>query len=250
MLSKPRTFALFAVLIMVAAGGRLAVADDFAPPIWRGDPLSTVQQWDNQSDFGGQNRVGDPALLPDGPLNDPADPVPGLAYPNLSFSDLSYWTFAVDWNGTGRVGWVYDSSAPFPAIWQIEIPNWPDDMPFKDLRIQFTVEGSLSLDNIIAYKDDWDPYDLWDSEGDPDKGVEWVAFGGDAQQFYWDYRIYPNPDFEILWGQVDPGTFIDQVIVDTRSYGVPEPTSASLLASVLGLIGLTGWKRRRTSIRR
>jgi hypothetical protein len=58
--------------------------------------------------------------------------------------------------------------------------------------------------------------------------------------------IEPNPDWETISIFVPAGTMlIDDIIIDTRSFNVPEPSTASLLA-VAFLAVATKKARRRT----
>ena len=201
-----------------------ALADDFAPPAWRGGALSTTQGWD--------------FLTPQDPLQ-PDDPNVPLVIGNGGGVPLASYA-AMQWvphDGDGGL-----IGGPGSQL-HLYIPNWIDFEPFKWMWIQITFVGSPTnvpyivnlgaQDNVANYvyvvPDPPVVYSLGSSN--VDTGVYGVAQG---------FTLFPNPDWEMFDIFVPENVVIDQIVVDTISF--PEPTSMALLA--LGALPMITRRRR------
>jgi hypothetical protein len=204
----------------------VALADDIVPPPWaRGEPFTTVQEW--EFDTPG-------AIAPDGdsvPLFNPGGPPMAMPGPDLAhfppgvspFSGLSGYV------GTGGPG----------SVIGFDIPNIPDDFPIKHLHIQINGAWEIGLEPfvslVIGEKADFPPLPggIVGSE---------ETFPGFHRVESWD--IMPNPDFEFIEIFIPGGSFVNQVVIDTISM-VPVPAALPLLLSALGMAGFMS--RRRVS---
>ena len=123
------------------------------------------------------------------------------------------------------------------------VPNGIDLEPVKYLRLQVTYSGQEPGTRLFGF--------VGGVPGTSD-GVIVESVGRapianpDVPQgmsyFYEDWQIFPNPDWEQVVIDMFPGTFIDQVVIDTIS--IPEATTLGLIA--VGLISITGIRRKRT----
>lgn len=191
----------FVVLFLSAQ----AVADDLAPAPFRGDPNSVMAKF---------NLQGQPSL---DLFAEGANPT----YPLASIlPDITQ-------DPTG---------APF---YQVELPNYIDDLPLKLMRIQYSWFGQAGDAMTVAIN-------VSPNVGGP---IDLVGSGpvtpvpGVANAFHrWDdFEIRPNPDFEAIqveFTNADPRW----LIFDTIST-VPEPSS--LACVLLGLLGTASGRRNR-----
>ena len=121
------------------------------------------------------------------------------------------------------------------ALW---IPNWIDNELTKFLRIQFTYDGAPPLIGAFG------PI-VGGFGSDPlttVPGIPSAPVFVDARHYYQDWTILPNPHWERIVFPIPEGTRIDEIVVDTISFTIPEPSSALLL--VLAVAGMMAWRRR------
>ena len=162
---------------------------------------------------------GSPLLPPDGPLTD-------LSNGSGSIPTVAAYIAGGIWDPLdGDGGWTFPGGGEI----QIEMDNIIDFEPFKDIWIQITFFGPAppTVAQIIAFDNEVGgavTSQLIDHGPGPDPGIH-----------VWEHwRLWPNPDYETIFIQVDPQVSIDQIIVDTQS--VPEPATVMLLALGLGFL--------------
>ena len=220
-----------AISVVVLACSVPAMAGRNAPPPWQGGPLWYHAEW---TYFTNLDVTGEP---PDSEnWQDDTDPA---TYLYDGFDTHLDFDHANGWEPTGSAEnpndkfWNPDRDARFAA----NVINWVDWMPEKWLRVEiFAVDGGngpLTITGVTGYG----PV----SGGDPHVAqlVGHVPIGNN--NFYEDWIITPNPDWEQIEFFLPQGTKVDAIYIDTIS--VPEPATLSLLA--VGLLVLL--KRRRRS---
>ncbi|HYF15884.1 MAG TPA: hypothetical protein VD971_12515 [Phycisphaerales bacterium] len=189
-------------LIAAACLGSPALADDLAPPSWRGGLGTTVQHWDFSS--------GPSGAAPDAlPLSNP------YGSPQLIATNLSNWLASL--GGRNDVWAVND----FDFL-TFRTPNANVPLP-TEVWIQVTYQ---SFSNTIGTQ-------LYDNLGNlygPDTGYPIVTPLPNG--WFHKLEVYTLPtappfeDLRVL--PPTPGTvvFVDQVVIDSRV--VPAPTTAAL----------------------
>jgi len=258
------------VLLVLGCGGVLFAG--VYDPQWRGDPYSTVQEWNFAS--GNVELQLDPGLgsvfyraVPDGLLAVPGNGYIGGPYlpgenpgPYANVIGLLY----DESNGTFHVG---EDGGHIDFF----VPNWIDNHPRKDLRIQITYHSSLvgtsgfyHTQIMSAYAEAYKDYNGSAQDGDraddtiitsnpgtpyPTSGTGW----DDTGLCRYDWWFEPNPDYEWITLELLPipedatgnPTYtleIDSIVIDTISSPVPLPPSLWLLGA--GLLGLVGIRRK------
>ena len=113
-------------LALVALGVGRASADDLNPPPWRGQPLTTLTEWEFRTPLN--------PTPPDGTIVPVIGDGGGSPLASMS-GDILWDQFDGDgaWIGGGQAG------SPGGQI-VLDIPNWIDSEPIKWLQIQMTVQ--------------------------------------------------------------------------------------------------------------
>jgi hypothetical protein len=194
-------FVLFLTAVVVLAfSWSIARGDDLTPPSYRGNPLSVNAQWNF---------------------------VPGSTILNLT-----NWSSVDD---TDPTTYLYPNFTPTSqiipngGIYQLQLPNWVDNMPVKDMRLQLAWGGTNQL-----------PFNIFSQGLDGTNLINatitsvspLIATSAGYYQ-YVDFTFLPNPDFERIGLQLPANNYLTQAVVDTVST-VPEPATIA----ILGLGGL------------
>jgi hypothetical protein len=210
-------------------------ADDLNPPSWPRSGAtnrSTSAEWDFDED-------GTNPLLPDG------NTVPLITGDFKATLDGAFPATAPHPSGFASAGLTYTGGSGFinngtsPATLAFNVPNWIDQEPFKFLRLQVTYTGPTPGTRLFGAIGTSGGPDVTEIPGPIVPGTT-----GQSLYFYQDWTCLPNPDWEQVVLDVPPGTFIDQVVIDTIST-IPEP-SALVLAAVAMVVSAFVINRRRT----
>ncbi len=186
------TLMLVAVLSMTAA----AAADDINPPPWRGQPNTTLQMWEFESD---QNPT-----LPDVTINPNGDAL-ATVHGGLPFT---FWK-ATDLLTTGV--WRTEDYI------QLDIPNFPEPRPEKLIRLQLTWYAIGQPEILVL------PY------ADDIVATEETALATGYTHTTFHIHLDHNPPNETIYILPRNCTvYVDEIVVDT--WCVPEPASLALLA--------------------
>ena len=219
---------LVAAIIPAAA----AMADDLLPPPWRGQPLTTLAEWEFLS----------PAnpTPPDGTIV-PVVGNGGGGGPLASIGGPILWD---PFDGDGA--WIGNAPAPGgpPGQISLDIPNWIDTMPLKWVQIQMTVQRYFDTTdplNPVLVTPYVDSISAFDPSGPTSSMLIQVLpelpvnpTDGTFLRTEW-WKIVPNPDNERIVINVPVDTLVDEIVVDTISF-VPEPSSIVMLGiAIAGL---------------
>lgn len=210
-------------------------ADDLFPPPWRGDPLTTVAEWEFAADTGLFNPIAPDGNSVPTAVGDGGNGQGGTGPIATPIGDL-VWD---PWDGDGA--WISQTGGDLI----FDIPNWIDTEPFKLISVQITMmpQGSNPPRPMVASVTGNDPtgpvtsqlIDVFETQPDINGII--------LRQEHW--AMFPNPDNEQIVINLPADTLVDQVVIDTISRDfIPEPSTFSLAA--LGLIGLACRRRKRT----
>jgi hypothetical protein len=232
---KRQTNLLLAAAVLLSALGNV-LADDITPPPYRGDPRSTSAEWGFNQHSGDLNDpiFPDGSLLVIGDFNTQLNNAfpDGAPHPSgFAFGDISY-------TGSGWLGGEQTGALAF------NVPNWIDQEPIKHLRLQVTWLGNPTSGSPGTSVSGH----FVTSGTTPEEAIE-IALprvgmtlpSNNANYFYEDWMIFPNPFWEQVVIQVPFGTMIDQVVIDSIS--MPEPGSFAI--TVMGGLGVLAWMARR-----
>ena len=222
-----RVRALRWLVAMMVVGGVVSTAlgDDIVPPVWRGDPASTFQEWDFLTD-------ANPASPEAGTLTNPyGSPTATIS---LGFLAAGYLG---EFEGRDGIWDIAQGPPTSTGCITLEIPNSSITGPgtYKDVLVQVTYyldPSDVPVVDVVGGTLTDSGSQLVDDVSGP--GAWWLDWS------LW--RIEPNPFSETITisGNADWGSTIDQIVVDTVC--VPEPATAALV--ILGCASLLGRKRR------
>lgn len=220
--SKKLSLVLLALLVWATC----AVADDFMPPEFRGDPLTVTAEWDFIADF-----TGDPYNYYNYPpdyLNTIGDGIHalGTAVTHAHFSETVF--HGADPNDPDD-GIAYTLDAPG----QIDffLVNWTDPYPYKHIWIQITYagQGVPQISSVVG------PNPQTNTWTDPTFGRFEYAIEANPNQRVEYWILMPNPDREHIYLELPPFTEVDQVLIDTVSTESPVGTEETSWSGVKAL---------------
>ena len=207
-----------ASLICVVLAPAVASADDFAPPPWsRLHPGAVTAEWEFLT-------PANPAP-PDGPLTDLSrggGTVPGGTHVDI-FGPSG-------WGGTSGGNWFFPPTTE-PQGMRFWIDNVIDFEPDKHIRLQVTHTPGLGL-----FVDPLVDFNVAATGSTPTLPL--IITGTDPLHtlFVWD--MHPNPPWESFVLHVTSPGEIRQIVVDTISTGIPEPSTFIVYGAVALCLGL------------
>ena len=212
-----------AFFLLLATNGAV-LADDLFPPPWRGQPRTTLAEWDFVT-------AANPTP-PDGGLIPVIGDSGGVPMATME-SDLA-------WDPAFNGSWHTRPEPPvlINTFVYLDIPNWIDQEPVKFVQIQITAQPRFIAPGIIEM-----PYvvDVGGISGGTGVGhtsqlLNAVELEIDPLNGIWHrtelWQIRPNPDEEAITLDIPPDSLLTQIVVDTIST-VPEPSAAALAVIVL-----------------
>ena len=219
------------ILLFLLSTCAVALAHDFAPPDYRGGQLSYYAEWDvfTNGTFGTGIYTDAESSVDD---NDPNTFLYNQFGTHLDFDAGGGWLLTPAqgggfWN-PGRAG-----------TFQAAVINWVDWLPEKHLRVQLTYtdggNGAPTITDVSGYGAD-PPTGSGDT---PHGTIDVGRVDLDANHFYHDFIILPNPDFELIDFSLPMGTIVEQIVIDSIS--VPEPVGLGLMG-----VALLALRRRRS----
>lgn len=217
-MTSARITPLLAAAASLLALAPASLADDFAPPTYRGSPLSVTAEWEFQNPISGFD-------IPTTNFTSNGDGI-SILYPGFTtkaeLNSPTEWTWS-NYDGDGAITAVNPNGSSIA----FKVQNWIDLLPDKFLRIQITWGGQAPPFGTIL---------------DAIKGVPPTVYHGtllssvpvDATHFYEDWIIHPNPDWESFVLMVPFNTALDEVIIDTVS--LPAPGAAACFIATLAVL--------------
>ena len=200
--------------VAVCGMGLIANADDVNPPPWWLNENSLASYWEEQTPGAGD--------LP-------------AASSNFLVNWGNYPLYDEDFGGGPGQPWLVDDGQGYLEFY---MPNFVDPLPLKWMRIQLTYSGQ---EPFVEWIDGFDAIDPVMTTG-PLNHVYDTPYNPLAEAyFYKDWLLEPNPDWEIVYMQLPPGSILHQVVINSWS-NVPAP-SAFLIWS-LGLLVLLLYRHR------
>ena len=211
------------LLTFVFSVSGTTLAMDVLPPVWRGAPDSTTQEWD---------------FLTDGPLGDYPVPDGVSGINNTPYGDPGLLVTAGSYiPGVG----LEPGGAWIGADLNTRILNTGDSDPgtWKDVRVQVTygTQPGISIPPPII-DIPWPGVAVPNNQqifpqGIGPTGIDWYVVVED-------WTIVPNPPEEVITVTAEfPDTVISEIVVDTIH--LPEPATIA----ILGLGALTLLRKRR-----
>jgi hypothetical protein len=188
----------------------VAVADDFAAPLWRQEPTAMTAEWELMADPG----VG-VGLPPDG-----LDGITNLAPGGGVDTWAAYLEGIVAQPGDGDGQWL----AEIDSSIIIQMDDVIDLMPEKFVHIQMTFNGPQDVTPWV--------FGVY-PEGDLGVSGELLTFDAVSDNHRSElWRLTPNPTYEVIGITVPAGVAVDQIVIDTVS--IPEPATIFIFGG-LGL---------------
>jgi hypothetical protein len=216
--------AVFGILSSLGILTLQAQAADFKPPSWRGQLLTTVNEWEFDSP-------------PPGPLS-PDGQTPSANPPNPPSPPTVQGTGIIQGTIGNDKTWVAQGSGSRITF---TIPNFIDNEAMKQMWVQVAVgQGdTFTIGGLTAE----DPKGVSITQPSITQIKNPLGFDDTLYDFYLaTWQIYPNPDLEKFDLVLLAGTRVAEVVVDTIS--IPEPTSTlSFLA--LGTLGAGATLKRK-----
>lgn len=196
----------------------VASADDFAPPPWaRALPRAVTAEWEFFT-------PANPAP-PDGPLTNVGAKGSG------SVATVAEIVGPSGWGADSTGNWFFPPSTEPQGI-RFTVDNVIDLMPVKHIQLQVTHSPGIGL-----FVDPLPGINFGATGSTPTPPV--IITGSDPLHtlFVWD--MHPNPPWETFFLHVTSPGEIREVVIDTFSTGIPEPSTIvvySLVAMCLGLV--------------
>jgi hypothetical protein len=192
---------LMAVLLIAS----ITYGHDLTPPPYRGSPLSVSAEWQY--------------------------------LPGTTFLNLTNWSSVDDSDPSTYLYPNFTPTAqviPNAGIYQLQIPNFVDNMAVKYMRVQLTWDNTLQP-----------PVNIFSQALDGTNSIfasivytsTPIVLSNGVYQYY-DFVFKPNPDFERLHVEMPANALLTQIVVDTVS--TPEPATIMML----GLGALTMLRRK------
>ncbi len=179
------------------------LADDFFPPDWRGDILTVLAGWEFDADF---------TADPDNVLPDVFNTIGNGQFEFgdcVTHAHLDSLAWQVDPDDPLN-GWVINLD-DMPHIADFVVANWVDDYEFKHIWIQITWGGQAPpiVTQVIA------PDPGTGSWTNPAQATFMTGFDPDPNHHVEYWVLVPNPDCEAIDILLPPGTWLDEVVIDT-----------------------------------
>lgn len=213
---------LTGVVIFTGVAGH-AFGQDYAPPTWRGGPLTTYQQWD----FSGGPGGGAPDVVPfDNPYGTPTWSVSGSAawlpvspVPPTPSAHPDVWALS-----NGATGQIAGNNVPDRDFFDV-----PTGCKLADIGITyFGTPPTVSVNPVAGGGDFTTTLD--DTVTIP-LADGWTFTRYDFTLFA---RATPTAEDADISAPAGGTTFLDSVVFDTQI--VPEPGSAMILMALGGLL--------------
>ena len=210
-----------------------AMADNFAPPDYVGDPLSYHAEWEFSTLPSGD--IAADSESNGGPKNNE------FLYDLLGGSHIDLDGSDWNWDPADGDGGIANTNRN--ASFAINAINWVDEEPDKSIRIQITYIGQQAP-TVSGANGYW--YNDYHGLTPPTSTTDLGFFPADAtvnvdpNHLFNDIEMQPNPDWEQIVVNVPQGTVVDEVVLDSIS--IPEPRVLVLLLAVGG--GIAFVRRR------
>ena len=184
-----------------ATAATVALADDFNPAPWRGDPLTVAAEWE----FVSQNLLD----MPPDYMTTVGDGIHQFNASCFTHDHFEYLFWQPDPTDPAD-GRIYTTDQP--GLMRFYLCNWIDFYPFKYIWVQITYGG----EGVPFVQDVLCPNPATNEWTDPLYGVlidRWGTPGFMTEHWFLTF----NPDREYVNVVIPPFTWVDQVWIDTIS---------------------------------